>query len=125
MIKLEKARPHPPTRERYGGTGPFSLPTGKIQLDEDVLPHPSPLNCCWVFVISSEDGKYESVMSISPSPMVIFSTIDSAILRLSSRGSLGHRSYKVWASASTSSADRLLTLRKSTSAWSLGSSAVS
>jgi glyoxylase-like metal-dependent hydrolase (beta-lactamase superfamily II) len=43
----------------------------------------STVNFCWFLHNSSEDGKCENIMSISPSPMVILSIKASTILRLS------------------------------------------
>ena len=54
-------------------------------------PHPSP-NLCWFLHSSSEEGKCEKVMSISPLPMTIFSMMASTIFRLSARGTDGQRS---------------------------------
>jgi tetratricopeptide (TPR) repeat protein len=48
--------------------------------------------CCWFLHSSSEVGRYESVRSISPLPMTTFSTMASAIFRLSSVASFGQRS---------------------------------
>ncbi len=60
-------------------------------VDGSFLPHPSP-SPCWFLHASSEVGRYEKVMSISFSPIMIFSTRASAILRLSSVGKVGQRS---------------------------------
>src|ERR1043166_910029 len=55
-----------------------------------IRPHPGPRRC-WFLHASSEEGRYEKVMSISLSPITIFSTRLSAILRLSSIGMEGQR----------------------------------
>jgi type I restriction enzyme M protein len=66
---------------------------GQVEVDKKKksTPHPNP-NCCWFLHASSEVGRYEKVMSISLSPMVIFSTRLSAIFRLSSVGKFDQRS---------------------------------
>jgi serine protease inhibitor len=58
---------------------------------EKAPPHPGP-NLCWFLHSSSEDGRCEKVMSISPLPITIFSMRASTIFRLSGTGSFGHRS---------------------------------
>ena len=63
-------------------------------------------------------------MSISPSPITIFSQTASAILRRSSKGSLGHLLYRVLACAMMSTTDNEFTLSKSTCACNFGNSAV-
>jgi len=45
--------------------------------------------CCWLFVSSSEEGRYESLISISSGPTTIFSTKDWTTLCLRSTGRVG------------------------------------
>src|ERR1039457_1438160 len=74
-------------------------------------PHPD-LNPCWFLHSSPEEGRPEKNISMSPSPMTIFSTRLSAILRLVSKGIFGHLSYSELASWRMSSAESLLTRKK-------------
>jgi len=62
-----------------------------IAIRFNIRPHPGP-NLCWLLHSSSEEGRCERVMSISPLPMTIFSMRASTIFRLSSDGKDGQRS---------------------------------
>ena len=46
------------------------------------------LRTCWLLVSSSELGRHERLRTISPSPIVIFSTMDSMIAMLGRSGGL-------------------------------------
>ena len=69
----------------------WSEEVAKQYPNDNARPQPGP-NLCWFLHSSSEEGRWEKVMSISPSPITIFSIKASTIFRLSGVGSVGHRS---------------------------------
>jgi magnesium chelatase family protein len=89
----------------------------KVQLIAAMNP------CAFVAIPPSvPEGMWRSVSSTSSFPITMRSVMASTNSRLFSKSRCSHRSHRLWASSRTTSRDRSMMRRTSTSAWRRGSS---